>query len=60
MLTKQQVKQQIDSLPETFSLDELIERLIFIKKVGRAEKQSENNEVISNKQLDQEIEKWFK
>ena len=60
MLTKEKLKEQIDLLPDEFSLDQLVERLIFIEKVERAEKQSENNEVTAHEQLDMEIEKWFK
>ncbi|MEM1337536.1 MAG: hypothetical protein AAGF96_07290 [Bacteroidota bacterium] len=60
MLTKEKLKKQIDQLPDEFSLDELVERLIFIEKVERAEKQSDNNEVLPHEQLDREIEKWFK
>ena len=60
MLTKDKLKEQIDLLPEEFSLDELMERLIFIEKVERAEQQSINDEGIPQDQLDKEIEKWFK
>ena len=60
MLTKEKLKKQIDQFPDEFSLDELVERLIFIEKVERAEKQSEKNEGIPHEQLDREIEKWFK
>lgn len=60
MLTKERVQKQIDLLPNEFSLDELVERLIFIEKVERAIKQSDNNEVIPHEDLDKEIEKWFR
>lgn len=60
MLTKARIKEQIDKLPEKFSLDELIERLILIEKIESGIKQSENGEVISEEEMDNEIEKWFK
>lgn len=60
MLTKSRIKEQIDKLPEEFSLDELIERLILIEKIESGNKQSENGEVISEEEMDNEIEKWFK
>ena len=60
MLTKEKLKEQIEHLPNEFSLDELVERLIFIEKVQRAERQSDKNEVVPHEQLDKEIEKWFK
>lgn len=60
MLTKEKLKEQIELFPDEFSLDELVERLIFIEKVERGEKQSLNDDVIKNEELDKEIEKWFK
>jgi len=60
MLTKENLKNQIDKLPEEFSLDELVERLILIEKINRGNSQSEKNEVISESELDKEIDKWFK
>lgn len=59
MLTKTKLKEQIDKLPEEFSIDELIERLILIKKIESGNKQSENGEVISEGEIENEIEKWF-
>ena len=60
MLTKENLKNQIDKLPDEFSLDELVERLILVEKINRGNAQSENNEVISESELDKEIDKWFK
>ena len=59
MLTKVKLKEQIDKLPEEFSIDELIENLILIEKIETANKQSENGEVISEGEMENEIQKWF-
>lgn len=59
MLTKVKLKEQIDNLPEEFSIDELIEKLILIEKIETGNKQSENGEVISEVEIENEIEKWF-
>jgi len=59
MITKIKLKEQIDKFPERFSIDELIERLILIEKIERGNKQSENGDVITDEDLDKEIEKWF-
>ncbi len=40
MLTKNKVKQSIDNLPDSFTIDELIDQLIFIEKVEQGIKQS--------------------
>ncbi len=60
MLTKSKLKEQIKLLPEKFSIDELIDRLILIEKIEIGEKQSNNKEVISEDELNKKIEKWFK
>lgn len=60
MLTKEKLKEQIEKFPEEFSIDDLVERLIIIEKVENGLKQSDKGEVVSEADLDCEIEKWFK
>lgn len=59
MITKSKLIEQMDSFPEKFSIDDLIEKLIFIEKLEVGKAQSENDEVIDEASLDKEIEKWF-
>ena len=59
MLTKTTLKQQIESFPEQFSIDQLVERLILIEKIENGNKQSEKGEIISESDLKNEIDKWF-
>jgi len=60
MLNKTILKKQLESFPENFSIDELVDRLILIEKINLGKRQSENNEVMSETELDHEIERWFK
>jgi hypothetical protein len=60
MITKEKLKKQLEQFPEEFSIDELIEKLILIEKIDNGNLQSENGDVISEKDLDNEIKKWFK
>ena len=60
MLTKQKLKEQIDKFPDKFSIDELVERLILIEKIENGLNQSDHGEIISDADLDNEVEKWFK
>lgn len=60
MLTRKILKEQIDKFPEEFSIDELVERLILIEKVENGMNQPERGEIISDTDLDHEVEKWFK
>jgi len=60
MISKTKLKEQIDSFPEQFSIDDLIERLILMEKIENGKIQSENGEILSESEFDKEIDKWFK
>lgn len=60
MITKTQLKEHLKDFPDEFSLDDLIERLILVEKIERGIQQSKNTDVISEFELDREIEKWLK
>lgn len=58
MITKAKLIEQINSFPDELSIDELIERLVFIEKLENRIVESENNEVISEEELKAIIAKW--
>lgn len=58
MLTKDKVTKTVNSLPESFTIDELIDRLIFIEKVGEGYQQSESGKVVSNEDVKLMIDRW--
>lgn len=62
MISKEKLKEQIDKFPhEEISIDELIERLVFIEKLEQRIKVSEKGgETISNDILKDEISEWSK
>lgn len=59
MITKAKLRKQIEDLPEEFTIDELIERLLFLEKVERGLKQSGNGELITDDELSKEVRKWY-
>lgn len=59
MLTKEKLARTIESFPDEFTLEELIEKLILLDKIERGDKDSRSNQVVSDKDLDSEIERWF-
>jgi len=59
MFTKKHLKETIEKLPEEFSLEDLINKLILLDKIERAEKESERGETITEEELDKELKKWF-
>jgi hypothetical protein len=58
MLNREKVKAEIENLPEEFSIDELVERLILVEKVEKGILQSQRGEIICEAELDKEMEKW--
>ena len=60
MLLKEKVIESLNKLPESFSIDDLIEKLIIIDKIEIGNQQSLKGEILSENELNQEIEKWFK
>ncbi len=59
MLTKESVTKQVETMPESFSLDDLIERLILVEKIETGLKQVQDGQVVKEKELDKEMESWF-
>ena len=59
MITKTKLIETIDKFPETFSIDELIEKAILIDKIERGDEQSKKGNTISEEELEREMQKWF-
>lgn len=60
MITKAKLKAHIDQFPDELSIDELIDRLVFIDKLEKRIEKSESVDVISEKEVEQEMKEWFK
>ena len=60
MLTKENVKKTIDKLPHSFSIDQLIDELLFVEKVNIGMLQSEQNQILTTRQAKLKLKKWLK
>ena len=60
MLTKEKVNRTINNLTDKFTIDELIDKLIFMEKIEEGLQQSEEGKVVSNEDLKVIIDKWSK
>ena len=49
----------IQDFPDEISIDELIDRLVFIDKLENRIRESNSNETIEEIELKTEMEKWF-
>jgi len=59
MLTKTQLLDTVEKLPDHVSLDELIDRLIFIEKVNIGFEQSKKGMVNSEDKVSIKLSKWL-
>jgi len=60
MLSKEILRKTIENLPSKFSIDELIEQLIFIEKVEEGIIQADAGELLSNEEVKKMMDKWSK
>lgn len=59
MITKAKLKEQIEKLPDSFTIDELVESLVFVGKVESGLEDSKNNRKISEQDLEDKMKAWF-
>ena len=60
MLTKDNVIKTLSKFPDSFTLDDLVDKLIFMDKVERGLDQSMNNKVYTHEEAKKRLEKWLK
>lgn len=58
MLTKDKVKELVDHMPDTFSVDDIVGEIILLQKIEIARQQIENGEFLTEEELDKEIDQW--
>jgi hypothetical protein len=58
MLTKIKVQELVSHMPETFSVDDMVDELILLQKIERAKKEIANGDFLTEEELDKEIDKW--
>ena len=59
MITKSKLREQIDKLPDSFTIDELVESLVFIEKVESGLSDSDKGRKISEVELEDKMKQWF-
>jgi len=58
MLTKNKVKELVERMPETFSVDDLLERVLLLQKIEAAQKEIENGEGFDWEDVKKEMDQW--
>lgn len=60
MLTKEIVIKSINNLPDKFSIDDLLERLIILQKIETGLEQSKTGQTFSTEEVKERLKKWLK
>jgi hypothetical protein len=58
MLTKSQIMEQLEKMPNSFSLDEFIDKLILIEKIENGMIQSKKGMTINENELNTKVKEW--
>lgn len=58
-MRKATVMDSISNLPEEFSIDEVIERLIIIEKIEKGRQQMKDGKINSEEQAKSKLSKWL-
>lgn len=59
MITKTQIRNTLDSLPENVTIEQVIEHLIFLDKVQKGLEDSENGRINTVEEAKQKLTKWL-
>lgn len=59
MLKKKMLMQTIQNIPDSFSLDDLLDRLVLIQKVETGLQQSEAGQILTTDQAKEKLKKWL-
>ena len=59
MITKEKLLETIKQLPDEFSVDEIIDRVLLLDKIEIGLKQSENGQITPDEELDQKLPEWL-
>lgn len=60
MLNKEQLIQTIKDMPESFTLDDLLDSFVLIQKVEIGLEQSASKQTLTTEQAKQKLNKWLK
>ena len=60
MLVKKQVMKTLKEMPDEFSMDEAIDKLIVLNKIEKARNEIKAGKGISTREAEKKLQKWLK
>ncbi len=59
MLKKEKIIKSIENMPDKFSIEDVIERIVILQKTEIGLEQSQNGETYSTEESRKKLEKWL-
>jgi len=59
MTTKDKIINGIKELPDTVSIDDILDQIMLVEKIEKGIDQSNSNQVVSDDELDKRLGKWL-
>lgn len=60
MLVKEKVLEAIQSLPDQFSIDDVVEKLIVLQKIEIGLQQVSEGKIVTTKEAKEKLKRWLK
>jgi hypothetical protein len=59
MTTKDKIISGIKNLPDSVTIDDILDQIILVEKIEKGIEQSNKNQVVSDDELDKRLGKWL-
>ena len=59
MVTKERLLESIKQLPDEFTVDEIIDRILLLDKIETGLQQSKKDEITPDEELDRKLPEWL-
>ena len=59
MSTKDKIISSIKNLPDSVTIDEILDQIMLVEKIEKGIEQSSKNQVVSDDELDNRLGKWL-
>jgi hypothetical protein len=59
MTTKDKIISGIKNLPDSVTIDDILDQIMLVEKIEKGIEQSNNNQVVSDDELDKRLGKWL-
>lgn len=60
MLTKKKIISGIKKLPDSVTIDEILDQIILLEKIEKGIEQANNGQILTEEEVDQRMSKWLK